>query len=142
MFRRDVYNYKEYIECPNKYDYTQFLAASFHGECVYIPSASCCYRKTEGSSIMSRTVEVEQGLYQAFKFFVEKFFEGKCLVKCSLWDNKRIYVNMLINGFINKDCKLLSIVIRQVPFSVFLLPEAFTYSTLRTLKRYLFGYLD
>lgn len=142
MVRKEHFHSQLLRDCPKKYDYAWAFSVAFQGECVFIPDVTGCYRKTEGSSITSRFNEVEKGLYQCYKYFVEKFLEGDCTVHCKASELVKIYRNIYVNLFFHNDYALLRRVLGSRKWSFVLCPEAFLFSMLKKMKRRTYGSID
>ncbi len=142
MLRMDVINSDLYKESPNKYDYTYFFTAAFFGKCYFISDVTGCYRKTKGSSITSRLDQVELGIYKLYLYFVDKFLNDKCSMKCSMSDVVKINRNMFINLFFHSNYTFIKRIIRKNCFSCLLIPEAFLFSILKKIKKYTYGSID
>lgn len=142
MFRREVLHSNLYVNTPNKYDYALFFAAAFLGKCYFIPDVMGCYRKNEGSSITSRLTEVERGLYQVYKYFVDRFLNEECEVECTMIENVKIYRNMFVNLFFHSDYQYVKRIMKRTFISILLIPESFAFSLLKKLKWKTYGSID
>lgn len=142
MLRREVLHSNLYLDTPNKYDYALFFAAAFLGKCCYIPDVMGCYRKNEGSSITSHFTEVERGLYQVYKYFVDRFLNEECEVECTMIENVKIYRNMFVNLFFHSDYQYVKRIMKRNFISILLIPESFAFSLLKKLKWKTYGSID
>ncbi len=62
MIRKEVYFSEIYINAPNKFDYSLFVAAAFMGDFVYLDNKSSCYRMNP-NSLMNSSYSIIVDLY-------------------------------------------------------------------------------
>lgn len=125
--------------CPSKFDYAYFLTSACAGDVAYIPQITCAYRKSDNGVTIAFNKEVNNGLWNVYRYFVSIYYSGKTkrirplkrqFIRCNILYNYLKHENYL-KELIEYD----SWIFLYFPFAYFLL-------VLNKIKNYYYYYID
>ncbi len=78
LFRKEVFNSDNYLNAPNRIDYSLFLSAASMGDCYYMKEKTGCYRNNSQSLMNTQQDALKPLLRSAYHYHACLYAKGKC----------------------------------------------------------------